>query len=270
VLADVGLVGFPSVGKSTLLAAVSKARPKVAAYHFTTLTPELGVVRVDEGRSFVLADLPGLIEGAHAGQGLGHEFLRHIERTRVIIHVIDMAAVEGRDPVADYRIIRDELIKYREDLAARPELVAANKMDLPGAAEQLERFRRAYPTLRVFPISGATGEGVQALMRAAADILDELGPAEPSLAEEVPQERKVYRYEPPTDAFRIRREGSVFVVESAQLEKLVKMTNFDQYDAVKRFQHILARRGVDDALRKSGAKEGDVIRIGDMEFEFVE
>lgn len=269
VLADVGLVGFPSVGKSTLLASVSRAKPKIASYHFTTLTPELGVVEVEEGRSFVLADLPGLIEGAHEGHGLGHEFLRHIERTRVIIHVIDMAAVEGRDPVQDYHVIREELRRYRAELADRPELVAANKMDLPGAEEHLQRFREALPNLRVFPISGATGQGVHALMRAAADLLDQLGPV-PTLVEEVPETRKVYRYEPPEELFEIRRDGPVFVVSSAQLEKLVQMTNFDQYDAVKRFQHILARRGVDEALRKAGAKEGDVIRIGDMEFDFVE
>ncbi|MBX6352895.1 MAG: GTPase ObgE [Thermoflavifilum sp.] len=269
VLADVGLVGFPSVGKSTLLASVSRAKPKIASYHFTTLTPELGVVEVEEGRSFVLADLPGLIEGAHEGHGLGHEFLRHIERTRVIIHVIDMAAVEGRDPVQDYHVIREELRRYRAELADRPELVAANKMDLPGAEEHLQRFREALPNLRVFPISGATGQGVHALMRAAADLLDQLGPV-PTLVEEVPETRKVYRYEPSEEPFEIRRDGPVFVVSSAQLEKLVQMTNFDQYDAVKRFQHILARRGVDEALRKAGAKEGDVIRIGDMEFDFVE
>lgn len=269
VLADVGLVGFPSVGKSTLLASVSRAKPKIASYHFTTLTPELGVVEVEEGRSFVLADLPGLIEGAHEGHGLGHEFLRHIERTRVIIHVIDMAAVEGRDPVQEYHVIREELRRYRAELADRPELVAANKMDLPGAEEHLQRFREALPNLRVFPISGATGQGVHALMRAAADLLDQLGPV-PTLVEEVPETRKVYRYEPSEEPFEIRRDGPVFVVSSAQLEKLVQMTNFDQYDAVKRFQHILARRGVDEALRKAGAKEGDVIRIGDMEFDFVE
>ncbi|MCL6445362.1 MAG: GTPase ObgE [Alicyclobacillus sp.] len=275
VLADVGLVGFPSVGKSTLLSAVSKARPKIAAYHFTTLTPQLGVVEVGDGRSFVLADLPGLIEGAHAGQGLGHEFLRHVERTRVIVHVIDMAATEGRDPVEDYRVINHELAAYDSRLTERSRLVAANKMDLPEAAEQLVRFRQAYPDVPVFPISGVTGEGVQALLYRIADLLDEVTQAEADAAASAPepappvQDVKVYRYQK-EEPFVIRREGGHFVVESKELEKLVKMTNFRQYDAVQRFQRILRQRGVDDALRARGAKDGDAIRIGDMEFDFVE
>ncbi|MCL6594528.1 MAG: GTPase ObgE, partial [Alicyclobacillus sp.] len=164
VLADAGLIGFPSVGKSTLLARVSAARPKIGAYPFTTLTPELGVVRLEDGRSFVLADLPGLIEGAHAGHGLGHAFLRHIERTRVLVHVLDMAAVEGRDPLADYDVIRRELALYDERLLQRPQLVVANKMDLPGADAQLARWRAAHPEIPVYPVSGVTGEGVQALL----------------------------------------------------------------------------------------------------------
>lgn len=272
VLADAGLVGFPSVGKSTLLSAVSAARPKIAAYHFTTLSPELGVVDVGDGRSFVLADLPGLIEGAHAGHGLGHEFLRHVERTRVIVHVIDMAAVEGRDPVADFRTIQDELRQYDPSLVERPLLVAANKMDLPEAAQHLERFHQAYPDLRVFPVSGATGEGVQELVYAIADLLDATPVPAPldEGADTSPQtEQKVYRYEP-EEPFQVRRDGPVFVVVSRELEKLVKMTNFSQHDAVVRFQRILQRKGVDDELRRCGAKEGDVIRIGDMEFEFVD
>jgi GTPase len=273
VLADVGLVGFPSVGKSTLLSSVSAARPKVAAYHFTTLSPELGVVEVEEGRSFVLADLPGLIEGAHAGHGLGHEFLRHVERTKVIVHVLDIAAVEDRDPIEDYRLICDELRNYDERLALRPQLVAANKMDIPNAKENLIQFQKAYPDLRVFPISGATGQGIQELLYAVADLLDTV-PAQPTDAleeeSEQPQEsHKVYRHEVRT-TFQIRRDGGTFVVESSELEKLVKMTNFTQYDAVKRFQRILKTEGVDSALRKRGAEEGDVIRIGDMEFEFVD
>ncbi|WP_026973826.1 GTPase ObgE [Alicyclobacillus contaminans] len=274
VLADVGLVGFPSVGKSTLLSAVSAARPKVGAYHFTTLTPELGVVRVDEERSFVLADLPGLIEGAHAGHGLGHEFLRHVERTRVIVHVLDIAATEGRNPVEDYRVIRAELEAYDPRLSARPELIAANKMDVPGAEEHLAAFRAAYPDLPVYPISGVTGEGVQALLYAIAETLDQVADVhsvehELSSQTEAAPEKKVYRFER-EEPFRILREGNRFVVASAELEKLVAMTNFAQYDAVVRFQRILKHKGVDDALRQRGAKEGDTIRIGDMEFDFVE
>ncbi len=272
VLADVGLVGFPSVGKSTLLSIVSSARPKIGEYHFTTLSPELGVVDVGDGRSFVLADLPGLIEGAHTGHGLGHEFLRHVERTRVLVHVVDMAAVEGRDPVQDYAIIAGELKSYDPSLALRPVVVAANKMDLPGAQEQLQKFEQAYPGLRVIPVSGATQQGVQELLYAVADLLDEAAQEEQEkaeLTEELPEERKVYRFEAP-EPFQIHRDGGAFVVESKEFEKLVKMTNFTQYDAVQRFQRILKHKGVDDQLRKRGASEGDVIRIGDMEFEFTE
>lgn len=270
VLADVGLVGFPSVGKSTLLSSVSAARPKVGAYHFTTLSPELGVVEADDGRSFVMADLPGLIAGASQGQGLGHEFLRHVERTRVIIHVIDMAATEQRDPVEDYQIIRQELLSHDATLADRPELIAANKMDLPDAEAQLVRFRDAHPTARIYPISGVTGAGVPALLYAAADLLDSLPEVavwEPEI--NTAQEHKVYRFEP-TDSFVIRREGGAFIVDGTEFDKLVKMTNFAQSDAVVRFQRILRERGVDDALRARGAKDGDVIRVGELEFDFVE
>jgi GTP-binding protein len=273
VLADVGLVGFPSVGKSTLLSAVSAARPKIGAYHFTTLTPELGVVDVGDGRSFVLADLPGLIEGAHEGHGLGHEFLRHVERTKVIVHVVDIAAVEGRNPVEDYQVICAELESYDPKLMERPQLVAANKMDVPGAEENLAEFRKAYPDLPVYPISGVTGQGVQDLLYAIADTLDKVHAETPSWEEEPAEtpesEKKVYRYEK-REPFQIVREGGVFVVQSKELEKLVKMTNFRQQDAVARFQRIMKNQGVDDALRERGAQEGDIIRIGDMEFEFVE
>lgn len=276
VLADVGLVGFPSVGKSTLLSVVSAAKPKIGDYPFTTLTPQLGVVSLGEGRSFVMADLPGLIEGAHMGQGLGHEFLRHIERTRVIVHVIDMAAVEGRDPVEDYHIINDELISYDLQLELKPQVVAANKMDVSGAEENLERFRKAYPNLEIYPISGVTRAGVQPLLQRVGDVLEEqmklAAEAErlkttASEAEETPQ--RVYRYER-REPFQIRREGGRFIVESDNLEKLVKMTNFAQYDAVQRFHRILKSEGVDAALRRRGAANGDTIRIGDMEFDFVD
>ncbi|GLG00936.1 GTPase Obg [Alicyclobacillus hesperidum subsp. aegles] len=270
VLADVGLVGFPSVGKSTLLAALTRARPKVGAYHFTTLNPELGVVETSDGRGFVIADLPGLIEGAHAGHGLGHEFLRHIQRTRVIVHVIDVASVDGRDPVADFRIIESELAAYDPVLAERPRIVAANKMDLPGAADGLERFKQAYPELEVFPISGATHQGLEPLIRKLADMLDALPQEiEAQTITEDEEEHKVYRLVR-KEPFTIRREGGAFIVESEELEKLVKMTNFQQFDAVKRFQRILKQRGVDDALRERGAKDGDSIRIGDMVFDFVD
>lgn len=273
VLADVGLVGFPSVGKSTFLSVVSAAKPKIADYHFTTLSPNLGVVDVGDDRSFVLADLPGLIEGAHAGHGLGQEFLRHVERTRVIIHVIDMAGVEGRDPIEDYKVIHNELVQYDLRLEDRPQLIAANKMDLPDAEENLKRFQETFPDLRVFPMSGVTREGVQALLYATADLLDSIPPENDLWLEETeeedPTEVKVYKHVK-QEPFKIHRQNNVFTVESEELEKLVKMTNFQQYDAVQRFQRVMKAQGVDAALRKRGAKEGDTIQIGEMAFDFVE
>lgn len=276
VLADVGLVGFPSVGKSTLLSVVSAAHPKVADYPFTTLTPHLGVVYLGEARSFVMADLPGLIEGAHTGLGLGHEFLRHISRTRILVHVIDMAAVEGRDPLADYHAINRELSLYDVKLEDKPQIIAANKMDLSGASDNLERFERAVPGVQVLPISGVSQQGVKTLLEAVyqsllatptADSIDVSEPGETVLVPGV--DGFVYRFAEESE-FEIVREGPRFVVRSTDLEKLVRMTNFTQYDAVQRFQRILKARGVDAALRKRGAKEGDTIQIADMEFDFVE
>jgi len=275
VMADVGLVGFPSVGKSTLLSVVSGAKPKIGAYHFTTITPNLGVVDVGDGRSFVMADLPGLIEGAHAGVGLGHEFLRHVERTRIILHVIDMAATEGRDPFDDWQKINEELRLYSEKLAERPQLIVANKMDLPGAEEQLEFFREQLREMgrddEIFPVSAATNKGIQQVLYRVADMLDEL-PETPA-AEEVIQaaERKIYRFEKQDDnSFRIRRENDLFVVESPGIEKFIKRTNFSSYESQLRFGRILRKMGVDKKLRKMGAEDGSIVRIGDYEFEFVE
>lgn len=273
VLADVGLVGFPSVGKSTFLSVVSSARPKIGAYHFTTLTPNLGVVAVGDGRSFVLADLPGLIEGAHQGHGLGLEFLRHAERTRVLIHMVDMAATEGRDPYQDYVTICEELKQYSERLAQLPVVVAANKMDLPGAEEHLRAFRQKLdPKIPVYPISGVTRQGIQELLYAVADLLDKLPPSEQQTLTQVEtkKERKIYRLQDEEDSFTITRENEVFVVHSPKLEKLVKMTNFDQFDAVKRFQRIVKAMGVEEELRRRGITVGDTVRIGDYEFEFYE
>lgn len=272
VLADVGLVGFPSVGKSTLISVVSAAKPKIGAYHFTTITPNLGVVDVGDGRSFVMADLPGLIEGAHEGQGLGHQFLRHVERTKVIVHVVDMAATEERDPWDDFETINQELKLYNEKLAARPMVVAANKMDLPGAEENLAKFKEKLdPEIPIFPVSGVTKEGVQKLLYKVADLLDALPDVDETALDEVEvEERKVYRVEDDEDYFKISRDNEVFVVHSPKIEKLVVMTNFAQYDAVKRFQRILKGMGVEKALRERGAEEGSTIRIGEMEFEFTE
>jgi len=277
VMADVGLVGFPSVGKSTLLSVVSKAKPKIGAYHFTTLTPNLGVVSLGDDRSFVMADLPGLIEGAHAGAGLGHEFLRHVERTRVIVHVVDISGMEGRDPFDDWVKINEELRLYNPKLAQRPQIVAANKMDMPEAAANLEAFRaklkEVAPDVQVMPISALTREGVPELLYRIADMLDAL-PLEQETeqaAETGPEDVVVYRHKPSDGKeFTIRREDDTFIVESESIEKLVKRTQFSSYEAVMRFASILRKMGVDEELRKRGAKAGDTIRIGDFEFEFFE
>jgi GTP-binding protein len=272
-LADVGLVGYPSVGKSTLLSVVSKAKPKIAAYHFTTLIPNLGVVRVDDGRSFVMADLPGLIEGAHQGVGLGHQFLRHVERTKVLIHVIDMAGSEGRDPYQDYLQINEEIKKYRAELADRPQIIAANKMDLPDAELQLEMFREQIdPDIPIYPISAATRQGIKELLYATADLLDQVEKEEilPMGDHVFSDEHKVYKSKPAEPAFTIRKENEVFVVEGKRVEKLVRMTNFQYHDSVLRFGHKLKEMGVEDALRGHGAQEGDIVRIADLEFEFTE
>ncbi len=276
VMADVGLVGFPSVGKSTLLSVVSAARPKIGAYHFTTLTPNLGVVDVGDGRSFVMADLPGLIEGAHEGVGLGHEFLRHVERTRVILHVVDMSASEGRDPFDDWVKINEELRLYNAKLAERPQIVVANKMDVPGAEEHLRQFRQKlaeqFGGREIFPVSAVSGQGIQQLLYRTADLLDSI--PDTHVLEEAAEtsERKIFRYEKRRNdnEFTIRRENDVFIIESPGIEKLAKRTNFGSYDAVLRFARILRKMGVDDALRKRGAKDGHMIRVGDYEFEFVE
>lgn len=268
-IADVGLVGFPSVGKSTLLASVTAARPKIAAYHFTTLTPNLGVVDLGE-QSFVLADLPGLIEGAHEGVGLGHQFLRHVERTRLIIHVIDMAGSEGRDPYQDYLTINEELKLYNAQLEQRLQIIAANKMDLPEAEKHLQAFREKVPDVEIFPISAATQQGVRELMLRAAELLETL-PEKP-LVEEVAQteERVFYRAEPEEAPFTISRENEVFVVSGEKIEKLVRMTNLNSYDSIQRFARLMRNMGVDQALRERGCKDGDTVRIGTFEFEFVE
>jgi len=270
-LADVGLIGYPSVGKSTLLSVVSKARPKIAAYHFTTLVPNLGMVYVEDGRSFVMADLPGLIEGAHQGVGLGHQFLRHVERTKVLVHVIDMAGSEGRDPYEDYLKINEEIQLYRKDLEKRPQIVAANKMDLPDAQEQLELFKEQVgPEVPVYPISAATKEGIRELLFAVADLLDQVEkeqPQETAAPDTLITDRKVYKSEEDKPAFTIRRENEVFVVEGERVERLVQKTNFQYHDSVMRFARTIRQMGVEDALRERGAKEGDTIRIGEMVFE---
>lgn len=277
VMADVGLVGFPSVGKSTLLSVVSGAKPKIGAYHFTTITPNLGVVDVGDGRSFVMADLPGLIEGAHEGVGLGHEFLRHVERTRVIIHVIDMSASEGRDPFEDWVKINEELVLYNEKLADRPQIIAANKMDMPDSEEQLELFKEQLAAVsgdrkyEILPISSLTKQGVQELLYKAADVLDTV--SEHVEIEDVKDvaERKVYTYEKREETtFTIHKEDEVYVIVSEGIDKYMKRMNLTSYDAVMRFARTMRKMGVDAELRKMGAKDGDMVQIGDFAFEFFE
>lgn len=272
-LADVGLVGFPSVGKSTLLSVVSAAKPKIAEYHFTTIVPNLGMVETADGRSFVMADLPGLIEGAHQGVGLGHQFLRHIERTRVIVHVIDMAATEGRDPYEDFLTINKELKEYNLRLTERPQIIVANKMDMPEAEENLKAFKEKlvedYP---IFPISAITSQGLRDLLFAIADKL-ETTPEFPLYEEEedVSVNRVVYKHEAKELNFKITRgPDGAFEVSGAEVEKLFKMTNFAREESVHRFSRQLRGMGVDEALRERGAKDGDIVRLLEFEFEFIE
>jgi len=265
-LADVGLVGFPNVGKSTIISRISAAKPKIADYHFTTLVPNLGVVELEDGESFVVADIPGLIEGAHAGAGLGHEFLRHTERTRLILHVLDIAGSEGRDPLEDFQIITEELRKYSEELAKRPMLIVANKMDIPGAEEKLRRLREELgDKYEIYPVSAATGEGLKDLVYAVARLLPEI-PA-PQLFTRDGEKHKITQAQS-TRRFQLTREGDVFVITGKEIEKHVQMTMFDTEDGLYRFQNILKAMGIEDALLKEGIKTGDKVIIGDLEFEW--
>ncbi|GGP13669.1 GTPase ObgE [Oceanobacillus neutriphilus] len=269
-IADVGLVGFPSVGKSTLLSVVSAAKPKVAAYHFTTIAPNLGVVDTGDQRSFVMADLPGLIEGASQGVGLGHQFLRHVERTRVIVHVIDMAGTEGRDPYEDYVKINEELAAYDKKLLTRPQIIAANKMDMPDAEENLREFKEKLgDEIPIYRISAITKDGLRDLLFAVADKLEEIPKYEQEI--EPADETVVYRYQKEEDPFHISRDpDGAFVLYGHRIETLFKMTDFQHDEAVQRFSRQLRGMGVDKALRERGAQDGDTVRLLDYEFDFIE
>lgn len=273
VLADVGLVGFPSVGKSTLLSVVSAARPKIAAYHFTTIVPNLGMVDAGDGRSFVMADLPGLIEGASQGVGLGHQFLRHIERTRVIVHVIDMSGSEGRVPFDDYVAINNELEQYNLRLMERPQIIVANKMDMPDAEENLKEFKtKIAEDIPVFPISAVTKTGLRELLLAIADKL-ETTPEFPlnEILEQEDEDTVLYKYVAEEPDFEISREpDGTFVLSGAKIERLFTMTNFERDASISRFARQLRAMGVDEALRKRGATDGDIVRLLDYEFEFMD
>ena len=277
-MADVGLVGFPSVGKSTLLSITSKAKPKIADYHFTTLAPNLGVVETKDHRSFVMADLPGLIEGASQGVGLGHQFLRHIERTKVIVHVIDMSATDGRDPYEDYKVINAELGEYNMRLLERPQIVVANKMDIPVASENLVEFKKRLTEdgedVDIVEISAFTRSNIDNLLYKISDILDNTDPNmlyELDTEEESMENRVIYKHKPKDETFKITRDDTgAYVVSGPGIERAFLMTDFNRDASVRRFAQQMRSMGVDDALRERGCKNGDTVKILKGEFEFVE
>lgn len=279
ILADVGLVGFPSVGKSTLLSVVSAAKPKIGAYHFTTIVPNLGMVRTKSGDSFAMADLPGLIEGASQGVGLGTQFLRHIERTRVILHVIDMSASEGRDPYDDYVSINNELETYNLRLMERPQIIVANKMDMPDSEENLAAFKEKLAANydefddmpMIFPISSLAHQGLENLMDATAELL--ANTEEFLLYDEtdMQEDEAYYGFNEDERPFEITRDDdATWVLYGDKLEKLFVMTNMERDESIMKFARQLRGMGVDEALRERGAKDGDIVRIGNFEFEFVD
>lgn len=267
-IADVGLVGLPSVGKSTILSVMSAATPKIASYHFTTLSPNLGVVKLNDGRSFVMADLPGLIEGASNGVGLGYQFLRHAMRTKILAHVIDMGAEEGRNPIQDYQVIRREIEAYNEKLASKKEIVIANKMDLENAEKNLQDFQKSYPDLCVIKVSSVANTGFDTLMKTLADTLDTIE-NDPLYTEEEMMSHVTYKFQNERP-FTITKVGDIWLLEGKELEKLFQMTRFDEDEAVLRFARKLKGMGVDEELERLGAKPGDEVQICDYIFEFKE
>ena len=264
-LADVGLVGLPSVGKSTIISCISASHPKIAAYHFTTLSPNLGVTRSTDGRSFVVADLPGLIEGAHEGEGLGDKFLRHIERTKVIAHVVDMSGIEGRDPYEDYLLINKELEEYNEKLIKKPMIVIANKMDIESAKENLIEFKKKVKC-EIFEVSAAANQGLQEVVNRLADILDTI-PDNPLYDESQIESHVLYKFKK-EEPFTITKEDDVWVIKGDEVEKIFKMTKFSSDEAAYRFAKKLKRMGIDDKLRELGAESGDQVQILDFFFEY--
>ena len=263
-LADVGFVGMPSVGKSTLISKISAAKPKIAAYHFTTLSPNLGVVKTKDNRVFTCADLPGLIEGASLGEGLGDQFLRHIERTKVIVHIIDMGALEGRDPYEDYKTINKELSDFDKKLLDKPQIIVANKMDLEGAKENLKEFKKKVKE-DIFEISAINSEGLDKLLIKIADILDTIED-KPLYEEDNFESHVLYKFKE-EKPFEVIKEDDIFVVKGDKIEKLLKMTKFTD-EGARRFANKLRHLGVDDELRRQGIEPGDIVRILDFEFEF--
>lgn len=264
-LADVGLIGFPNVGKSTILSTVSAAKPKIANYHFTTLKPNLGVVRVAEEKSFVIADIPGLIEGAHEGLGLGHNFLKHIERTRVLVHVLDASGSEDRDPIEDFYKINNELSQYNIKLGDKPQIIVANKMDIPEAIEGLERIKKEFEPkgYKIYSVSAATLEGIESLKYGIWDLLTNT-----EIDYETFDDHFVHVEEEPTDSIIVRRENEDYIVEGEFIERLLNSTFFDDVDSLRYFQDMLRKKGIVDQLRELGIQEYDSVIICGHEFEF--
>jgi GTP-binding protein len=266
-LADAGLIGFPNAGKSTILSVVSAANPKIANYPFTTVQPNLGVVSLNEGNSFVLADIPGLMEGAHEGVGLGHEFLKHIERTKVLIHVVDVAGVDGRDPLNDFDVINEELKKYSPSLAKKPQVVAANKIDLPDGQGKIEDFKKNIEArgYKVFAVSAATNKGIRELMYHVSGMIRSI--PDIVLTDNRPEEA-VYSVKE-EEPFEIRKEGNIFIIEGNWVRNFVRSINFDNHESLQYFQRTIKRKGITDALEDMGINEGDTVRIYDFEFEYI-
>lgn len=267
-LADVGLVGMPSVGKSTIISKISASKPKIAPYHFTTLVPNLGVVRVSENKSFVVADLPGLIEGASLGEGLGEKFLKHIERTRVIAHVIDMSGIEGRDPYEDYIIINKELNNFNPQILEKKQIIIANKMDMEKAKENLKIFKEKVKNVEIFEISALNNQGLTPVINKLYEIIEAI-PKKNLYTKEKMESYVLYKFEE-DEPFKIYRDNNTWVITGERVEKILKMTKFNTDESALRFANKLKRLGVDAELRKMGAKDGDNVRILDFEFDYKE
>ncbi len=266
-LADVGLVGLPSVGKSSLISVISAAKPKIADYHFTTLVPNLGVVKSGD-YSYVVADLPGLIEGSSEGIGLGDKFLKHLSRCKIVCHVLDMAQVEGRDVIEDYKTIRNELKKYSKDLYEKKEIIVANKMDLNDSKDNLKRFKKEYPDFDIIEVSAATLKGTKELIYKLKDVLVTIEDVNPYQDNEF-EDYVLYQFKH-TKPYSIKHEGNSWIITGNELEKLLKMTKFNSDESALRFARKLKSWGVDDELKKLGAKEGDTVKILNSEFEYEE
>ena len=269
-IADVGLIGFPNVGKSTFLSIISKAKPKIANYHFTTLTPNLGVTKLKNGDSFVVADIPGIIEGANEGIGLGHDFLRHIERTKVLVHIVDISGIEGRDPLDDFEKINTELKKYNEKLSSRPQIVVANKMDILDDIDIYNNFKtelenRGY---KVYSMSAATLSGVDEILNTISQMLKDAEEVDLFDEEDIYDETKVISQN--IDEIKVYKQNDIFIVEGNRLEKLLYSVDFEDMESIRYFQSIMEKTGVFDKLRSIGVQDGDTVRIYDLEFEYYE